>query len=49
MLLITAIPLTCWLCALVAMLGKPHFGDEVPDLVYSRLLDSPSRAHRQLR
>ncbi len=33
-----AIPLTCWLCALLAIPRKPRFGNEVEELVYSRLL-----------
>jgi len=33
-----AIPLTCWLCALLATPRKPRVGNEVEELVYSRLL-----------
>jgi hypothetical protein len=33
-----AIPLTCWLCALVALPRKPRLGNEVEELVYTRLL-----------
>ena len=33
-----AIALTCWLCALVASPQKPLPGNEVQELVYSRLL-----------
>lgn len=38
MLTIAAIPITCWLCALIAMPRKPLPGNEVQELVYSRLL-----------
>jgi hypothetical protein len=34
---LVAIPLTCWLCAIVALPRKPHRGNEVEDLVYTRL------------
>ncbi len=33
-----AIPLTCWICALLATPRKPRIGNEVEELVYSRLL-----------
>jgi hypothetical protein len=33
-----AIPLTCWLCAFVALPRKPRLGNEVEELVYARLL-----------
>jgi hypothetical protein len=38
-----AIPLICWLCALIAIPRKPRFGNEVEELVYVRLL---GRQHR---
>jgi hypothetical protein len=38
MFTVVAIPLTCWLCALVASPRRPRFGNEVEELVYSRLL-----------
>lgn len=43
MYLVAAIPLTCWLCALVAMPRKPQWGNEVEELVYSRLLGRQQR------
>ncbi len=33
-----AIPLTCWICALLAAPRKPRIGNEVEELIYSRLL-----------
>lgn len=33
-----AIPLTCWLCTLLATPRKPLYGNEVAELVYTRLL-----------
>jgi hypothetical protein len=38
-----AIPLTCWLCVLLALPRKPLPGDEVQELVYSRLLGRQTR------
>jgi len=38
MLTLIAIPLTCWLCAFVAIPRKPLPGNEVQELVYARLL-----------
>ena len=38
MLAYAAIPLTCWLCALIAAPRRPHPGNEVAELVYIRLL-----------
>ncbi len=38
MYLIAAIPLTCWLCALIAIPRSPRVGNEVEELVYARLL-----------
>lgn len=38
MVTLAAIMLTCWLCALVARPRKPLRGNEVQELVYSRLL-----------
>jgi hypothetical protein len=38
MLMLTAIPLTCWLCALLARPLRPRPGNEVQELVYARLL-----------
>lgn len=43
MLMYAAIPLTCWLCALVAMPRKPLLNNEVQELVYSRLLGRQQR------
>jgi hypothetical protein len=34
----TAIPLTCWLRALIAIPRKPPLGNEVEEMVYARLL-----------
>ena len=34
---LTFIPLTCWPCALVALPRKSRLGNEVEDLVYTRL------------
>jgi hypothetical protein len=33
-----AIPLTCWLCALLARPRRPCLGNEVQELAYARLL-----------
>lgn len=38
MLALATIPVTCWLCTLIATPRRPRFGDEVAELVYSRLL-----------
>lgn len=38
MLVFAAIPLTCWLCALLAIPHPPQPGDEVQQLVYRRLV-----------
>jgi hypothetical protein len=38
-----AIPLTCWLCALLALPRKPRLGTDVEDLVYARLLGRQQR------
>lgn len=38
MYLLMLIPLTCWLCALVAIPRKPLPGDEMQELVYRRLV-----------
>jgi hypothetical protein len=38
MVTLTAVALTCWLCALLAMPRKPRLNDEVQELVYARLL-----------
>jgi len=43
MLMFAAIPLTCWLCVLVAMPRKPLPDNEVQELVYSRLLGRQQR------
>lgn len=37
MLTCIAIPLTCWLCAMLAIPRKPIYGDEVAELVYRSL------------
>jgi len=38
MLAYAAIPLTCWLAALIAAPRRPRLGNEIEELVYSRLL-----------
>jgi hypothetical protein len=43
MLAYAAIPLTCWLCALVAIPRKARIGNEVEELVYARLLGRQQR------
>jgi hypothetical protein len=43
MLAYLAIPLTCWVCALVARPRRPHGGNEVEELVYARLLGRSER------
>ncbi len=40
------IPLTCWACALLAAPRRPAFGNEVEELVYSRLLGRTARGSR---
>ncbi len=37
------VPLTCWLCALIATPGKPRIGDEVQELVYLHLVGRQQR------
>ena len=39
----TAIPLTCWLCALLALPRRPRPGNEIAELVYARLLGRQQR------
>lgn len=43
MLAYVAIPITCWLCALVAIPRKPRVGNEIAELVYVRLLGRQQR------
>jgi hypothetical protein len=38
MFVYAAIPLTCWVCALIAIPRKPRFGNEAEELAYFRLL-----------
>ncbi len=38
-----AIPLTCWLCALIVRPQKPLVGNEVQEMVYARLLGRHQR------
>jgi hypothetical protein len=38
MLTLIAVPLTCWLCALLAIPRRPLPGNETQELVYGRLL-----------
>jgi hypothetical protein len=38
MMTLGAISLTCWLCTLLAAPRKPRRGNEIEELVYSRLL-----------
>jgi hypothetical protein len=38
-----AIPLTCWVCALVARPRRPQIGNDVAELVYARLLGRSQR------
>jgi hypothetical protein len=40
---LVAIPFTCWLCALVALPRRPRLGNEVEELVYTRLLGRQQR------
>src|SRR5690242_12795065 len=42
-LALALIPLTCWLCALVAIPRRPLPGNEVQELVYARLLGRQQR------
>jgi hypothetical protein len=43
MLAYMAVPLTCWVCALVARPRRPHIGNEVEDFIYARLLGQQQR------
>ncbi len=43
MLILTAIPITCWICAVVAIPRRPHPGNEVQELVYVQLLGRQQR------
>jgi hypothetical protein len=43
MLAYAAIPLTCWLAALLAAPRTPRIGNEVEELVYARLLGRQER------
>jgi hypothetical protein len=43
MVALMAIPITCWLCALIARPGKPLVGNEVQELVYGRLFGRQQR------
>jgi hypothetical protein len=43
MLALAAIAVTCWLCAFIATPRKPRLGNEVEELVYSRLLGGQQR------
>jgi hypothetical protein len=38
MLITLAVPLACWLCALVALPRRPLPGDEAQELAYRRLI-----------
>jgi hypothetical protein len=38
MFILMTVPLTCWLCVLVASPRRPRLGNEVEELVYTRLL-----------
>ncbi len=38
MVTLTLLPLTCWVCVLVAIPRAPRPGDEVQELVYRRLV-----------
>jgi len=38
-----AIPLSCWVCALVAIPRRPQRGNEVEEFVYARLLGRSQR------
>lgn len=37
------VPLTCWLCALIATPARPRTGDEVQELVYRHLVGRQQR------
>ncbi len=43
MLAYAVVPLTCWLCALIAIPRRPRVGNEVEELVYARLLGRQQR------
>ncbi len=43
MFTVVAIPLTCWICALLAIPRRARFGNEIEELVYSRLLGGQHR------
>ncbi len=43
MLTFALVPLTCWLCALLALPRRPLPGNEVQELVYARLLGRQQR------
>jgi len=43
MLAYAVVPLTCWVCAWLAKPGEPLPGNEVQELVYSRLLGRQQR------
>jgi hypothetical protein len=43
MLTLIAIPITCWLCALVAIPRRPRLGNEGEELVYARMLGRQQR------
>lgn len=43
MLIVATIPLTCWLCAFIAIPRRPRIGNEVEELVYARLLGGHQR------
>jgi hypothetical protein len=43
MLALALIPLTCWLCVLLALPRRPLLGHAVQELVYSRLLGRQQR------
>lgn len=38
-----AVSITCWACALVALPRKPRLGNEVEELIYTRLLGRQRR------
>jgi hypothetical protein len=40
---LVAIPVTCWLCVLLAVPRRPGLGNEVEELVYTRLLGRQQR------
>jgi hypothetical protein len=43
MVALTAIPITCWLCAWLARPGKPLIGNDIQEFVYGRLLGRQQR------